>query len=201
MQKDKNRIIAEAIRDGNEEVFKAFFRAEFSNILFFVNKYLNNIFNAQDIAQETFLALWNARKQINPELNIRTYTFTIAKNKALNFLRDAAKMRGGTLEQQEKAITLIALDSVSLSEKIEALELEQLIRQVYDILPEKVKKSFILNRQFGLTYEEVAKKMDVSVKVVEYHIVSALQIFRKKLQGYLKLLLLFCGEILFFVYY
>jgi len=198
---EKNHIIAEAIRNGNEEVFKAFFRAEFNNIVFFVNKYLHNIFSAQDIAQETFLALWNARKQINPALNIRTYTFTIAKNKALNFLRDTAKMRQGTLEQQERAVNLLALDCVSLSEKIEALELEQLIRQVYDILPEKMKESFILNRQFGLTYEEVAKKTGLSVKAVEYNIMSALQIFRRKLKTYLSILLLFFGGFLFFVYY
>jgi len=198
MQETRNNLIAEAIRNGHEEVFKAFFRAEFNNIVFFVNKYLNNLFNAQDIAQETFIALWNAREQINPTLNIRTYTFTIAKNRALNFLRDTAKMRSGTLEQQERAINLQALDSVSVSEKIEALELEQLIRSVYDILPEKVRESFILNRQFGLTYEEIAKKTGRSVKTVEYQIVSALQLFRKKLRGYLRILLLFCGGSLLF---
>jgi len=195
MQEAKNHIIAEAIRNGNEEVFKAFFRAEFNNIVFFVNRYINNIFHAQDIAQETFIALWNARAHINPDLNIRTYTFTIAKNRAFNFLRDAAKARLGTLEQQERAVNLLAINNVCLSEKIEALELEQLIRQIYEMLPKKVKESFTLNREFGLTYEEIARKKGISVKAVEYHIVQALQIFRRKLQTYLKVFLLFCGGV------
>ena len=156
-----------------------------------MNKYLNNFFDAQDITQETFITLWNARGQINPALNIRTYTFTIAKNKALNFLRDTAKMRAGTLEGQEHAINLLALNDPSVSEKIEALELEQLINRIYSKLPEKIKESFILNRQFGLTYEEIAQKKGISVKVVEYHIVSALRVFKKKMQGYLVLFFLF----------
>ena len=191
MREVKNNIIAKAIRDGNEGVFKAFFQTEFHNIEFFVNKYLNNPYDAQDITQETFIALWDSREQINPEFNIRTYTFTIAKNKALNFLRDTEKMRTGTLEDHERDINLFALSYPCVSEKIDALELEQLINRIYNILPEKIKESFILSRQFGLTYEEIAKKKGISVKVVEYHIVSALQIFRKKMRGYTKLLFSF----------
>ncbi len=191
MQGERSHSIAKAIKDGNEEVFKAFFRSEFNNIAFFIGKYIKDPPTAQDIAQETFITLWNAREQINPALNLRTYTFTIAKNKALNFLRDNAKTRTNSIEEREAAVNLLALDSISVVAKIEALELEELIEKVYTLLPEKVKESFILNRQFGLTYEEIAKKKGISVKVVEYHIVSALQVFKKKLRGYIKLLLFF----------
>ena len=191
MQEKKDSIIATAIKDGNEEVFKAFFRSEFNNIVFFVSKYVKNIFNAQDIAQETFITLWNTREQINPNLNIRTYVFTIARNKALNYIRDHAKKQASTLEEREAAINLYALNAPSISEKIEALELEELIEKIYKLLPEKIKESFVLSREFGLTYEEIARKKGVTVKVVEYHIVSALQLFRKKLRRYIKLFLFF----------
>jgi len=181
MPEDNSTIIAKAIQEGNEEVFKAFFRAEFHNIRFFVNKYLNNFFDAQDIAQETFITLWDVRRQINPSLNIRSYTHTIAKNKALNFLRDTTKARTGTLSAEENAINRFALSHPSVSEQIEALELEQQINRVYSLLPEKCRESFILNRKYGFTYDEIAKKKGISVKAVEYQIVSAMRVFKNKI--------------------
>ena len=187
----RDNIIAAAIKDGNEGVFKTFFRSEFNNIVFFVSKYVKNVFIAQNIAQETFIALWNTREQINPELNIRTYVFTIARNKALNYLRDNAKGRTSTLEKREAALNLYALNTPSVSEQIEALELEELIEKIYRLLPENIKESFILSRQFGLTYEEIAQKRGITIKVVEYHIVSALRLFKKNLRSYLKLFLFF----------
>ena len=41
-------------------------------------------------------------------------------------------------------------------------------------LPEKTRAIFILNREKGLTYPEIASSMGVSVKTVEYHISKAL---------------------------
>ena len=187
----RDNIIAAAIKDGNEEVFKAFFRSEFNNIVFFVSKYVKNAFNAQNIAQETFITLWSTRGQINPELNIRTYVFTIARNKALNHLRDNAKKQASTVEEREAVLNLYALNTPSVSEQIEALELKELIEKIYNLLPENIKESFILSRQFGLTYEEIAQKRGITIKVVEYHIVSALQLFRKNLRNYMKLFTFF----------
>ena len=186
-------FISEAIRAGSEPAFEALFRAEFRNVASFVRRYVNDPVQAEDIAQESFLALWKNRESIDPERSIRNYLLTIARNRSLNWLRDYAARQGGTLEGREAEIHARILQSPEVEQRIEALETESMLARVFRSLPERAREMFLLNRQEGMTYAEIAEKLGVSVKVVEYNIVLALKAFRRavaKGAGLLVLLLL-----------
>ncbi len=172
-------ILSEAIRSGSEAAFEAFFRAEFRNVAFFVNRYVRDAVQAEDIAQESFLALWRTRDKLDPSRNIRNYLLTIARNRSLNYLRDVANRRGGTLEGREAEVYARILQMPEVEQRIEALETEEMMANVYRSLPEKARDMFRMNRQEGMTYEEIAQQQGVSVKVVEYNIVLALKAFRR----------------------
>lgn len=174
-------ILSEAIRSGSETAFEAFFRAEFRNVAFFVNRYVRDDVQAEDIAQESFLALWRTRDKLDPSQNIRNYLLTIARNRSLNYLRDVANRRGGTLEGREAEIYARILQLPEVEQRIEALETEEMMAHVYRSLPDKARDMFVMNRQEGMTYAEIARKQGVSVKVVEYNIVLALKAFRRAL--------------------
>lgn len=173
--------LSDAIRAGSEAAFEAFFRAEFRNVTFFVNRYVRDTVQAEDIAQESFLALWKSREKIDPRQNIRNYVLTIARNRALNYLRDVASRRGGTLEGREAEIHARILQHPEVEQRIEAMETEGMLTRVLHSLPEKAREMFVMNRQEGMTYFEIARKYGVSVKVVEYNIVLALKAFRRVL--------------------
>ena len=190
--------LSDAIRAGSEAAFEAFFRAEFRNVAFFVNRYVRDEVQAEDIAQESFLALWKSRERIDAQQNLRNYVLTIARNRALNYLRDVASRKGGTLEGREADIHAGILQHPEVEQRIEALETEQMLSRVFRSLPEKAREMFLLNREEGLTYAEIARKLGVSVKVVEYNIVLALKAFRRaipKVSGiFLVVLSLFFGN-------
>ena len=183
--------ISDAIRAGSEAAFEALFRAEFRNVTFFVNRYVRDTVQAEDIAQESFLALWKSRERIDPRQNLRNYVLTIARNRALNYLRDVASRKGGTLEAREADIHARILQKPEVEQRIEALETENLLDRVFRSLPEKAREMFALNRQEGMTYAEIAQKHGVSVKVVEYNIVLALKAFRRVVPQIGGMLLLF----------
>lgn len=183
--------ISDAIRAGSEAAFEALFRAEFRNVTFFVNRYVRDTVQAEDIAQESFLALWKSRERIDPRQNLRNYVLTIARNRALNYLRDVASRKGGTLEAREAEIHARILQKPEVEQRIEALETENLLDRVFRSLPEKAREMFALNRQEGMTYAEIAQKHGVSVKVVEYNIVLALKAFRRVVPQIGGMLLLF----------
>lgn len=187
MQDSYNKLISEAIKSGDEKAFETFLSAEFNNISHFVNQYLRDTMLANDIAQESFISLWYNRESINPSLNIRSYIFKIAKNKSLNLLRDRFYNSSDSLEKREIKIIIDSIQSENVEMKIDALDLEELINKVYTNLPKTVRESFILNRKFGLTYEEIAKSKGLTIKAVEYQIGQALKFFRKSLANYLKL--------------
>lgn len=178
-------LLAESIKDGDEMAFELFFRAEYNNVVAFLDRYLRNILLSQDVAQESFVVLWQKREQIDPQGNIRAYVFTIAKNRALNEMALKINHTRTELGKNELAIAMDAMNDPDLVQEIQALELRELIRKVYLELPDKVAESFILSREDGLTYEEIAQKKGITKKVVEYRVRIALQIFRKRLKDYM----------------
>lgn len=176
-----------AIKEGNEKVFGLFVDAEFNNVLYFVNHYLRDQMLAKDVAQETFITLWYVRETLNPESNLRAYTFRIARNKALNLLREKHIACTETLHRREIALYAESLASDYVTEKIDLLDLEGLLEKTYAEMSPKVRESFLLSRDQGLTYEEIAKLRGLSVKAVEYHMNTALKLLRERLKYFLLL--------------
>lgn len=184
------RNIAQDIKNGDEEAFELFYKAEFNNLVYFLSNYVHDTDVVLDIAQESLWTLWEKRSGIDAQKNVRTFVFTIAKNKALNFLK-SKRIRERALCLDEINADIFALGDYSFTKQVEALSLEQLIERTYKDLPETVKESFILSRKFGYTNEEIARRKGISVKAVEYHMKISLQIFRKRLKEYLPVIVKF----------
>jgi RNA polymerase sigma-70 factor (ECF subfamily) len=68
-------------------------------------------------------------------------------------------------------------------------ELTKQIDKAIQNLPDVIRETFMLNRFDGLSYMQIAKQENVSVKAIEYRISKALTILRKDLGDYLLLLL------------
>ena len=73
----------EAIKNGDELAFEIFFTMEYKNVVFFISSYIGNESAAKDLAQESFISLWKRREQIDPKYSLRSYLYTIARNKTL----------------------------------------------------------------------------------------------------------------------
>ena len=179
---ERMREITLAIKAGSEDVFRSVYRAEYNNLIYFVNSYTKNKLDAEDIVQETMLAIWESRDSLDPYRNFRSYLYTIARNKSLNYLRDNAKrLKDCSLQESENLISSLALSSPSVEEEINALELREFVERVYLSLQEKVVNTFRMSRQEGLTYGKIAAKLGITTKVVEYHISITLKALRLRL--------------------
>ena len=84
---NKRDLFVELFRIGDERAFELFFLMEFNNVVYFLTSYVKDESAAKDIAQESFIAMWHKRKGLRYDCNIRGYIYTIARNKALNFIR------------------------------------------------------------------------------------------------------------------
>lgn len=171
-----------AIKAGSRDIFRSLYRAEYTNLVHFVSSYTRNMQDAEDIIQETMLSVWENRESLDPDRNFRSYLYTVARNKSLNYLRDNAKrFKNSSIHESEYLINSLALSSFSVEEEINALELQEFIDRIYLSLPEKVTNVFKMSRQDGLTYNEIAEKMGITSKVVEYQVSIALKAFRLKI--------------------
>ena len=77
---------------------------------------------------------------------------------------------------------------VLADDDLEASELENRIHSSINSLPEKRKKIFILSRYEGLKYQEIAEKLNISVKTVEHQMGSAIKQLKTDLAEYIVML-------------
>ena len=158
--------------------FEGLYRDYFTRTLFFAQQYLPDPEEAREIAQETFVTLWEKRTEIRPDLS-----------KCLNVLRKkiAEQKYSDSLTARETMANYSALSDETF-DTVQMQELEQLIGQALSELPEKTRIIYKMSRDQEMTYEEIAQEIDLSVKSVEYHMTKALAHMRHKLKDYLILL-------------
>lgn len=180
-----NRFI-EAIKSGDELTFEIFFTMEFNNVVLFITSYIGNKSVAKDLAQDSFISLWDKREHIDSSHNIRSYLYTIARNKTLNYIRDNHIRQKNYIEEENLDLDRCAHLYPSVINEIDAFDMERLIEQTLEHLPDKIRRIFNLSRVDNLTYKEIAEQENLTVKAVEYQIKKALDIFRKRLASYMK---------------
>lgn len=175
------RLFSEAIKASDTEAYEVLFRAEYENVKYFIRHYVHDGPESEDLAQETFATLWTNRDRIDPQRNIRSFLFTIARNRALNHLTMLRTRLTDPLEKDSVNLAIESLDSEAIISRIDALDMKRIIDMVYEKMPELTRRIFIMNRDENMTYEEIAASTGLTVKKVEYNMVKALKQFRSKL--------------------
>jgi RNA polymerase sigma-70 factor (ECF subfamily) len=163
----------QALRGGDREVFRRLY-FEFQPRLYrFLWLKLRSVERAEDLAQETFLRLWETRERLRADGNLEIYLFRIAGNLATDALR-AQQRRPPTTPLE----TTPLFDSRTAEGAIEYQELARRIEALVSQLPEGPKTAFLLSRYEELSHAEIGAIMGLSVKTVEKHIGKALQTLR-----------------------
>lgn len=135
---------------------------------------------AEDLAQEVFLELWRRRESLQISTSPAAYLRRAAVNKALNYLRDRKITWGDDAELPSLPDTQPGTQS-----QLEAAELQRLLDQYIEELPEKCRLVFILSRFESLSHAEIAEQLHISVKTVENQMTKALRFLRQALAPYL----------------
>lgn len=167
------------LRSGDDEAFAAVFRDHYASLVASAERLVGDRAAAEDTAQEVMLELWRRREALPDDMSLRAYLHQSARNRALNRLRHARVVRQAEPHVRPPTAAPPADGEAS------ALELEAATRRAVADLPEEVRETFRLSRVDGLTYGEIAKVMEVSVKTVEARMGRALRLLRERLAQWL----------------
>ena len=166
----------------DKATFESLFRSEFTGLCFFALQFTKDIDMAWEITQEAFISLWVKRESIDLSKPVKTYLSTTVRNKCLNWLRDNKKFNKEILDIEG----LLSDKTYVQPDRLVEAEIRDRIGIAIEELPEKCREIFVLNRHENLKYQEIATRLEISVKTVETQMSKALQHMRNRLAEFLK---------------
>jgi len=183
----------ELYREGSRDAFEELFSRHHRRVIQFCYRMTGDRARAEEAAQEVFLRIARAAFTYRATAKFTTWMFTIARRTTLNFLRDEKEtgekvpLRNGPWGEDTPGSLQVEgpaeLDpermawSAQLGEKfIEALQR----------LPETYRTAFVLNRGDGLSYEEVAAVLGITVQAVKSRIFRAKEMLLGEISAVLR---------------
>jgi RNA polymerase sigma-70 factor (family 1) len=160
---------------GDQQAFALFFNHHWPQVYGTGLRLTKSPEKARDLAQDIFIKLWENRRRLTEVKEEDAYVYILSRNVILDFLRKKIF----DTENIEALIDYFEDSTISPQEKLEYNELENTFKSAVDRLPGKVKDVFMLSRVDGLTHEQIAKQLGISVVSSKTYVVRALQNIRK----------------------
>ncbi|MGZ3903888.1 MAG: RNA polymerase sigma factor [Bacteroidia bacterium] len=152
---------------------------------------LQNSADAEDVAQEVFVQVYHSVKEFKGDCKLSTWLYRIAVTKSLDFLRAKKRKKRFAFVQslfgEESNEPLVEQATfVHPGVQLENKERAGILFKAINKLPENQKVAFTLNKVEGLSYQEIAEVMQLSVSSVESLLFRAKANLQKLLGNYYK---------------
>ena len=171
--------------DDAQKRFEEMYAGNIKKVALFANGYLNDMGEAENVAQDVFEALWKNFDSIESDKAV-AYVFVSARNMCLNRLkrRNIAQKYNSYKSKTDylNSIALEGSDSIDIFQK----DIQEIMGKGMDSMKKKVRRTFLLSRMKGLKNREIADIEGVAESTIEARISSALLIMRKMLEDYMK---------------
>ena len=168
--------------------FDAIYEKYSKRLYGFVIRYVKQEADAEEIVQEVFIKIWENRSKIDVYSSFESFLFTISYNSAISLLRKRVSEK----KYLEYLKSLQEDENIREStDEIQFKELNENIDFLLGKLTPRQKEIFKLSREEGLTHEEIAKKLGISVNTVKNHMVSSLHFLKSNIDEEVMVNLLF----------
>ena len=181
--------LVEALKNKQQSAFKLLV-ARYQNMVFnTVLGMLQNREEAEDVAQEVFIQVYQSVQQFKGECKLSTWLYRISISKALDWQRRKGRKKRFALMASlfglhDEVAENLAPDFMHPGIVLENKERAAILFKALAQLPQNQRIAFVLNKVEGQSYQEVADVMKVSVGAVESYMHRAKQNLRKMLQTY-----------------
>lgn len=167
--------LVERVRSGDVRAFEAIFRKYYNVLCQAIAGYLGDRDAVEDVVQSVFAKFWADRETMAVPDSLSNFLHAAVRRRAVDLLRREAVRR--------KAVPLLTLESGGHQPASEPTFDADLLRHRFAravaALPPRTREAFILSRREGLSYDEIALRMGISIKTVGVHIGQSLSALRK----------------------
>ena len=179
------------LSEGDVAALKVIVRSYYPILCKFAEQFLPDSALAEDIVQETFIKFWQFEGSFDSLLKLKSFLYTVTRNGCLNLQR--GREREADKHQRSAVFQPGSVEEDSLYDEITRLERLNQINQVVQQMPARMQRVFLLSFEKGLSINEIAAKMNISVKTVRNQKYKSLVILRTRLTNSGGALILLAG--------
>ncbi len=184
--------VLKRVAEGDESAFRQIFDGYWDTVYGVAMALTKSPDLAEEMAQDIFVRIWVKREKLAAVEKFEGYLFTIARNHIYNEFRRSIKVEAFT-DHLLDYVEATALATDTPDRRLLCSELEKLVDKAVEQLPPQQRTIYRLSRHQGLSQEEIAHSLHISVHTVKSHMNKALHVIRGYLRHHatLELLLLF----------
>jgi RNA polymerase sigma-70 factor (ECF subfamily) len=168
------------LKNGDMRAFDEIYDLYSHKLFSFVFKILKDDDEAEDIVQEVFVKIWESREKLGDYKLLNSYIFTIAYNNSIDLIR---KRINSSKYLEHLKNSSINQENTPFISELEYDELSIKMEKLISNLPERQQQVYLLHREKGLSYSEIAEQLGISKNTVENHMVKALKYLRQNMDN------------------
>lgn len=179
-------------RTADTALFREIVDRHHDDLIRFLNRLMGDAAGAEDVFQEAFLQVHTSQDSFDSSRKFRPWLFTIAANKARDFMR--RKGRRKTLDlsapidgggdggdgSSGSFIDLMEVRVPSPDARLEDEETNQTVQRILDDLPYALREILLLSYFQRLSYAQIADELEIPLGTVKSRLHSAVAAFAKK---------------------
>ena len=184
-ERNEDHALFILLKKRDKEAFSMIYQKYHRYLYSLALKYLKSVQMAEDTVQHVFVKLWESTSDIQIEINLKNYLYTMTKNYILNMIRDHKE--AVSLNYVNAQIDLPANEDIV--REVEEQQMYEMLYKCIEQLPPQKKEICIRKLKTSDSNQEIADKMGISVHTVKSHYQESLRILRSYFQQ-IKILLL-----------
>lgn len=174
---DHETRLMELVRAGDTDALRDLMDAYWQPLVAYAYTFVGSHDRAEDLAQETFIRLWERRKEWTPDGSVRSYLYRIVRNLAIDDQRKS-KVRRLWAERVKRDPPPVFPPP---DDVLEDNELYAAVERAIRELPPRRREVFILRRFHQLSYSQIAEVMGITPRTVANQLSTALAELRATL--------------------
>lgn len=135
---------------------------------------------AEEVVQDVFYNVWKNRESLRITKSWQSYLYRAVYNNSMMYLRRMRRENPSADWTASEA----EMDAPDPSQLMQFNEMSELVSRTLEAMPDRTREIFLLNRQEGLKYREIADRLSISVKTVEANMGKALKALRNSMEKY-----------------
>ncbi|HZL09094.1 MAG TPA: RNA polymerase sigma-70 factor [Prolixibacteraceae bacterium] len=179
--------LVKKLSGGDSFAFEVLFYKYRNKVKGFAVKMVPTQIDPEEIVQEVFVKLWIKKETINPEKDFQSYLFSIAKNLLVDHLKSAVNRKLYFVGEHFQQDLLVDDGPENLIRENAEEKLQKLINEI----PKRRREIFLLSRFEGLSYKQIAERLNISENTVDSQIRNALAFLRKEFRKFVVLAFLY----------